>query len=124
MGKTTDRPHEIAIPGSACRESQALDELRARIPGSHIRALATTAKALADPNRLAILVGIERAGELCVGNLAELLRLEQSLISHHLRALRRSGLVATRREGTWTYYRREPNVLADTAIEMLTRKPA
>ena len=35
----------------------------------------------------------------------EVLRMVQSRVSHHLKGLREAGLIADRREGTWTYYR-------------------
>ena len=43
--------------------------------------------------------------ELCVGELMDLLQLEQSLISHQLRIMRQAGLVEARRNGRWIFYR-------------------
>lgn len=61
-------------------------------------------KALADPTRIRIL-GLLAAGEICVCDIHDSLRLPQSLVSRHLAYLRRSGLVATRKEGLWVHYR-------------------
>jgi ArsR family transcriptional regulator len=69
-------------------------------------------KALADPTRVRI-VGLLGTGEICVCHIHESLRLPQSLVSRHLAYLRRAGLVATRKEGLWVYYRlaaRQPDV--------------
>src|ERR1051325_9092140 len=64
-------------------------------------------KTLADATRLRIL-GLLLAGEVCVCDIHESLKIPQSKASRHLAYLRRSGLVATRREGLWVYYRMAP----------------
>lgn len=61
-------------------------------------------KALADATRLRIL-GVLLTGEVCVCDIHESLKIPQSRASRHLAYLRRSGLVDTRREGLWIYYR-------------------
>src|SRR5215203_7469697 len=61
-------------------------------------------KALGDPTRLRIL-GLLLSGEVCVCHLHESLKITQPKASRHLAYLRRSGLVETRREGLWIYYR-------------------
>jgi ArsR family transcriptional regulator len=61
-------------------------------------------KALADVTRLRIL-GLLLAGEVCVCDIHESLKIPQSKASRHLAYLRRSGLVETRREGLWIHYR-------------------
>jgi ArsR family transcriptional regulator len=61
-------------------------------------------KALADGTRLRIL-GLLVTGEVCVCHIHESLRITQPKASRHLAYLRRSGLVETRRQGLWVYYR-------------------
>ena len=61
-------------------------------------------KALADTTRLRIL-GLLLTGEVCVCHIHESLRIPQPKASRHLAYLRRSGLVATRRDGLWVRYR-------------------
>ena len=61
-------------------------------------------KALADATRLRIL-GLLLTGEVCVCDIHESLKIPQSKASRHLAYLRRSGLVETRRDGLWIYYR-------------------
>jgi ArsR family transcriptional regulator len=58
------------------------------------------------PIRLRLLNLLRHAGELCVGDLCEVLRLPQSTTSRHLALLREGGLVAVRQVGLWVYYRR------------------
>jgi ArsR family transcriptional regulator len=60
-------------------------------------------KALADATRLRIL-RLLMAGEVCVCDIHETLRIPQAKASRHLAYLRRAGLVTTRREGLWIHY--------------------
>jgi ArsR family transcriptional regulator len=62
-------------------------------------------KALADPTRLRSLMLLVQEGELCVCELMHALDIIQPKISRHLAQLRESGIVSTRREGQWVYYR-------------------
>jgi len=66
--------------------------------------LADVFKALSDPTRLRIL-GLLLTGEVCVCDLHESLKISQPKASRHLAYLRRVGLVETRRDGLWIYYR-------------------
>jgi ArsR family transcriptional regulator len=61
-------------------------------------------RVLGDETRLRILRLLRRE-ELNVQEVVEVLRMVQSRVSHHLKGLREAGLIADRREGTWTYYR-------------------
>ena len=62
------------------------------------------AKALADENRVRVLVAL-RAGELCACQITELFGLAPSTMSKHLSVLYQAGLVESRKEGRWIYYR-------------------
>jgi DNA-binding transcriptional ArsR family regulator len=44
-------------------------------------------------------------GELCVCQITELLQLAPSTVSKHLSILKQAGLVETRKDGRWIYYR-------------------
>ena len=66
--------------------------------------LENTFKALADRTRLRI-IGLLRAGEICVCDIYESLALPQPTVSRHLAYLRKTGLVETRRDGLWVHYR-------------------
>ena len=63
------------------------------------------AKALADSSRVRVLCAL-RENELCVCQIVELLGLATSTVSKHMSILRQAGLVASRKEGRWVYYRR------------------
>ena len=84
---------------------------------------ATVFKAFCDENRLQILTML-REREMCAYQLQEALEIGQSTLSHHMKVLSQSGIVACRREGKWTYYRisEEGCSRAIALIEMLRTK--
>ncbi len=65
--------------------------------------MAETFKALADPTRVRILHALSHA-ELCVGDLALLLGMSESAVSHQLRMLRNLHIVRSRRDGKLVFY--------------------
>lgn len=66
-------------------------------------AVADLFKVLADPSRLQILFALEH-GEIAVSDLAELLGMSVSAVSHQLRVLRQAKVVRTRRAGRSILY--------------------
>ena len=60
-------------------------------------------KVFGDPTRLRMIAALCRS-ELCVCDIARLLGMTQSAISHQLRVLKQARLVATRREGKTIFY--------------------
>lgn len=73
---------------------------------------------LADPNRLRILSALATQ-ELCVCDLAAVVKMGESAVSHQLRALRSMRLVSYRRDGRNIYYS-----LADHHVVNLYREVA
>ena len=69
-----------------------------------MRDLARYFKLLGDANRLAILKALD-GRERSVTEVIHLTGLSQTLVSFHLRALREGGVVSTRRQGPFIYYR-------------------
>jgi len=65
--------------------------------------LAETFKTLGDYSRVQIVWALSH-GELCVGDIAELLSMSPSAVSHHLRTLRNLKLVKVRREHRTLFY--------------------
>lgn len=61
-------------------------------------------KGFADPTRIRIL-SVLAAGELCVCDIVDILRLPQPAVSRHLAYLRRMGLVDATREWRFAHYR-------------------
>ena len=66
--------------------------------------LALLFAALSDRTRLRLL-NLIADREICVCYFVEILRTSQPKISRHLAYLRKAGIVAARREGTWMHYR-------------------
>jgi len=60
-------------------------------------------KALADMNRLMI-VDMLSCGELCACVILKKFNITQPTLSHHMKTLCDCGLVNGRKEGKWTYY--------------------
>jgi DNA-binding transcriptional ArsR family regulator len=90
------------------------------LPPDRARAVAALRfRALGDETRLRLLEFLV-SGERSVADLMEAAGLGQSLVSHHLRALREAGLVATRRDGRWVYYGIADAALA-SVISVLTK---
>jgi ArsR family transcriptional regulator, arsenate/arsenite/antimonite-responsive transcriptional repressor len=71
-------------------------------------------KALADPNRVRILLALRR-GELCVCQITELFGLATSTVSKHLSVLHHAGLILSRKTERWVYYRL-PDKAAPVAV--------
>ena len=64
-------------------------------------------RAFSDRTRLRLL-NLLQGGELCVCDLVRVVRAPQPTVSRHLAYLRRAGLVMSRKEGLWMYYRLKP----------------
>lgn len=74
--------------------------------------LARTLKALADPTRLRLMSLIAaREGEACVCDLVEGVGLSQPTVSHHLKVLVDTGLLARDKRGVWAYFALVPGAL-------------
>jgi len=110
-----------------------------------MRDFMTAAKALADENRVRVLLALQ-GRELCVCQIIELLGLAPSTVSKHMAILHHARLVESRKDGRWMYYRladrdappaakaavrwacralhADPQALADARrIETITTKP-
>lgn len=94
--------------GDAC-EIQFVDEgkvenvRKAMKSVEAIGLLAETFRILGDPTRIKIAFALSKE-ELCVCDIANLLGVSQSAVSHSLRTLRQMKLVRFRREGKIAYY--------------------
>lgn len=82
--------------------------------------LVTFFKALADSNRLKI-VGLLAEKSYSVEELAELLQLKPSTVSHHLARLAEAGLVQARSESYYNVYRLDRSVLEEKSRTMFSQ---
>jgi DNA-binding transcriptional ArsR family regulator len=88
-----------------CLDLQVAERLRKkRLAPERADVAAGKARALSDPTRLMLAAALLEAPELCVCDLAWIAERSQTLVSHHVRALRTHGLVHSRREGKMVMY--------------------
>jgi ArsR family transcriptional regulator len=91
----------------------SLPEISPDMLGEEVEVLS----ALANTTRYgAIRLLAEADGEVCACDLAPLLDVSQSAVSHALTRLYKAGLVERRKQGRWRYYRTTP--LAERLIEV------
>jgi DNA-binding transcriptional ArsR family regulator len=93
---------EVCVP--PCVDVSAVRRARSRMqsPGA-VSLLAETFSVLGDPTRLRIAYALSQH-ELCVCDIASVLEMSQSVVSHSLRALRQMRLVRSRKDGRIVYY--------------------
>jgi ArsR family transcriptional regulator len=118
---TEDRLKRLLESGlrGPCRPGERVSQLRKHakeIDDLPLRRLREVFSATADETRLKMLKLITNE-ELCACELMAALELTQPTTSHHLGILERSGLVTSRREGKWVFYR-----LAQPKVEALMTK--
>jgi ArsR family transcriptional regulator len=65
--------------------------------------IALICKALSDTNRLKIIKMLS-GGEKCACKLLEAFEITQPTLSHHMKTLTECGLVDTRKDGKWSHY--------------------
>lgn len=75
----------------------------AALPEDQLALVVDTFQTLADPTRVRILHALAQ-GPLCVRDLAHVVGVTESAVSHQLRTLRDRHLVKSRREGSIIYY--------------------
>ena len=87
-----------------CYNAPLVNEMkRDMLADNIVMELAATFEVLADPTRIRIIHALGR-GELCVCDLAHVLRMSMSAVSHQLRRLRDLRLVKYRYEGRMAFY--------------------
>ena len=95
-------------------EARIADLRDTRPPERDVSGQEAVFKALANDDRLRVLETL-RDSECCGCELQVLLDAPQSTVATHLRKLKAAGLVRSRKQGKWSYYR-----IADTAaVELL-----
>jgi len=73
-------------------------------------------RCIGEPTRLQILKLLAE-DEKCVGELIKVMNREQSLVSHHLKALKECNIVIDRQEAQKVYYKLTDNRLANLILE-------
>ncbi|WP_313343991.1 metalloregulator ArsR/SmtB family transcription factor [Sedimentibacter sp.] len=84
--------------------SDVVEEVRKRMPNEDdLYDLADFFKVLGDSTRVRIIWALDE-NEMCVCDIAVLLNMTKSAISHQLKSLRQANLVKFRKEGKVVYY--------------------
>lgn len=97
---TKDLPHD---------HGENIDNVLAKLPGqAECIEAAELFKQISDGTRLRIFWLLCHCEE-CVSNVAAVMEMSDPAVSHHLKLLRKSGLIQSRRDGREVYYR-----MADT----------
>lgn len=99
---------ETTYEAECCEEHIIHNDLLQKVSGKtpdeeEISALSDLFKVFGDATRLKILF-VLFASEVCVCDLAEILNMTQSAVSHQLKVLKQSKLVSNRREGKSIFY--------------------
>lgn len=101
--RTAD-PTDVTCAETHGGDEVALSDVRRRLLGGRtLEAIADVFKLLSDPTRVRIVDALTH-GERCVCDLAALVGLSESAVSHQLRLLRTSHLVRVRRAGRQAFY--------------------
>lgn len=96
----TGAPHPHPV------DPERVEAARRRLPSRDEAAQLTSILSLmADPTRSRLLYALDVVSEMCVGDLAMALDVNEDAASYGLRVLRTAGLVTYRREGRVLYYR-------------------
>ena len=80
--------------------------------------LAELAAALSEPHRLRLL-GMLVQGELCLCDVTAGIGLVSSTVSSHMALLKRAGLVDSRKDGRWMFFRLTDTAAGTPAAELL-----
>lgn len=87
-----------------CVHEAAVNEVKSHMPKDELLdAVADTFKVFGDKTRIKILYVLHNS-ELCVCDIAQLLDMNQSAISHQLKVLKQAKLIKSRRDGKSIFY--------------------
>jgi ArsR family transcriptional regulator, lead/cadmium/zinc/bismuth-responsive transcriptional repressor len=96
---TTRRGERIVDPNQVC------DAIAVLTDRSAVQRSAAVLDALGDAHRLSLLLALHHTGDLCVSDLAFVVGMTDSAVSHALRLLRAHGMVTAHRAGRMVHYR-------------------
>lgn len=97
-------PNGVERCDEFCTHGEVVGKVQADMPDEEkLYDLAELFKMFGDSTRIRILYVLFEA-EMCVCDIAEVLKMTQSAISHQLRLLKQAKLIQSRREGKMVYY--------------------
>lgn len=111
---------EFSLPHDHGAHQHEEEVRRVLADDARFSAVAELFRSLGDPTRVRIFWLLSHREE-CVINIAALLEMSSPAVSHHLRALKASGLIVSRREGKEVYYRAADTAQARLLHQMIER---
>ena len=120
-----DEPENSLSPKRQLELQKFIASKRENMPDTKVLYdLADFFKVIGDGTRIQLLWALQQ-GEMCVGDLSDLLNMTSSAVSHQLKALRTAKLIRSRREGKSIFYALDDNHvegILDLALEHLHHK--
>lgn len=103
-----------------CFEERLVRRIQRELPDDGTLADAVSVfAALADRARLKIVIALQSGEELCVCDVAHVLKVSVSTASHHLRKLRDLRILKYRNDGRMAYYSLRDDVAAKLVMDVL-----
>ncbi len=87
-----------------CYDEEKVNRIQGELESQDLSSVSQLFKALADENRAKISYALCQDGELCVCDVANIIESSVATASHHLRTLRKQGIVSYRKEGKLAFY--------------------
>ena len=109
---------EFSLPHDHGTHQHEEEVRRVLADDARFSAVAELFRSLGDPTRVRIFWLLSHREE-CVINIAAMLDMSSPAVSHHLRTLRDSGLLMTRRDGKEVYYHAADTAQARLLHEMI-----
>jgi ArsR family transcriptional regulator, lead/cadmium/zinc/bismuth-responsive transcriptional repressor len=100
---TPSTPLRSSRPDAPVTRRRSVRPIDAPLSAESAQALADTFRVLGDPTRIRLIAAMA-VSERCVSDLATLVEMSESAISHQLRLMRAARLVRTRRAGRQVFY--------------------
>jgi DNA-binding transcriptional ArsR family regulator len=102
--RTMNEEVSLELCETECPSTEGIGLLKETISDEDMMGMAEIFKALADPTRVKVAYMLDRGGELCVCDVAEVLGSSTATASHHLRTLKNKDIAKSRKAGKNVYY--------------------
>ena len=88
-------------------------QVHLRYDENEVYSVVTMFKALSDPTRLQIISVLNQEGSICVSDIAQLLNMSISRVSHHLSMLEKLGFTRHKQHGKQVFYKIDDDCIID-----------
>ncbi|WP_416150734.1 ArsR/SmtB family transcription factor [Salipaludibacillus sp. HK11] len=105
-----------------CYDEEKVNRIQGELEKEDLSSVSQLFKALADENRAKISYALCQDGELCVCDIANIIGSSIATASHHLRTLRKQGIVKYRKEGKLAFYSLDDEHIKQLIVIALVHK--